>query len=101
MWRYPTLAISFCCLAQTAQAETMIASHYNARAAHIAAHRTLPMGTKLLLTNPRTGRSVRVVIGTRGPFVRGRTLDISHTRARALGFGKSGVLPLETRIVRD
>jgi rare lipoprotein A len=88
-------------LAQTAQAETMIASHYNARAPDIAAHRTLPMGTKLMITNPRTGRSVRVVIGTRGPFVRGRSLDISHKLAKDLGFGKSGVLPLETRVVRD
>jgi rare lipoprotein A len=88
-------------LVQTAQAETMIASHYNARAPDIAAHRTLPMGTKLMITNPRTGRSVRVVIGTRGPFVRGRSLDISHKLAKDLGFGKSGVLPLETRVVQD
>lgn len=36
------------------------------------------MGTKLMITNPRTGRSVRVVIGTRGPFVRGRSLDIQR-----------------------
>ena len=95
------LAVAFLCLAQSAAAETMITSHYTARAPHIAAHRTLPIGTKLIITNPRTGRSVRIVIGTRGPFVRGRSLDISHQHAKELGFGQSGVLPLQTRVVRD
>jgi Lytic transglycolase len=95
------LAVAISSLAQSASAETMVTSHYRARSPEIAAHRTLPLGTRLLVTNPRTGRSVRIVIGTRGPFVRGRALDISHQRARDLGFGRSGVLRLGTRVVSD
>ena len=49
-----------------AAAETMVTSYYRAKAPHIAAHRTLPIGTRLLVTNPRNGRSARVVIGDRG-----------------------------------
>ena len=95
------LALAISGLVPSALAETMVTSHYRARSPDIAAHRTLPIGTRLLVTNPRTGRSVRIVIGTRGPFLRGRALDISHQRAKELGFGKSGVLPLETRVVSD
>ena len=82
-----------------AAAETMVTSYYRAKAPHIAAHRTLPIGTRLLVTNPRNGRSARVVIGDRGPFLRGRSLDISHVIAKRLGFEKSGVIQLQTRIV--
>jgi peptidoglycan lytic transglycosylase len=77
----------------------MVTSYYRAKAPHVAAHRTLPIGTQLIVTNLSNGRSVRVVIGTRGPFVRGRSLDISHAAAKELGFGKSGVLRLKTQIV--
>lgn len=56
-----------------------------------AAHRTLPFGTRLRVTNPRTGRSVDVRINDRGPFVRGRSLDLSVGAARAIGLTKQGV----------
>ena len=82
-----------------AAAETMVTSYYRAKAPHVAAHRTLPIGTRLLVTNPRNGRSARVVIGDRGPFLPGRSLDISHAIAKRLGFEKSGVLRLQTRVV--
>ncbi|QSY98701.1 septal ring lytic transglycosylase RlpA family protein (plasmid) [Rhizobium bangladeshense] len=52
-----------------------------------AAHKTMPFGTKLKVTNPRNGRSVIVRINDRGPFVRGRGLDLSHGAARAIGMG--------------
>ena len=84
-----------------AHAETMMTSSYRAKAPHIAAHRTLPLGTKLKVTNPKNGKSVVVTIGTRGPFTRGRHLDISDAYARQLGFGKSGVLRLKTEKVRE
>ena len=80
-------------------AETMVTSYYRAKAPHIAAHRTLPIGTRLLVTNPRNGRSARVVIGDRGPFLPGRSLDVSHAIAKRLGFEKSGVLRLQTRLI--
>ena len=51
-----------------------------------AAHRSLPFGTKVRVTNRRNGRSVVVRINDRGPFVRGRVIDVSPAAARALGF---------------
>lgn len=80
-------------------AETMVTSYYRAKQSHHAAHRTLPLGTQLLVINPRNGRSARVTVVGRGPFTRGRSLDISHSTAKQLGFGGSGVLNLETRIL--
>jgi rare lipoprotein A len=59
-----------------------------------AAHRSLPFGTRLKLTNPRNGRTVVVRINDRGPFVRGRTLDVSHGAANALGFAAQGTANL-------
>ena len=82
-----------------AKAETMLTSYYRAKDASHAAHRTLPIGTQLMLTNPRNGRTARVTISGRGPFIRGRALDISHTVAKQLGFGRSGVMKLHTRII--
>ena len=95
------LALLVSCMPVGAHSETMVTSHYRASAPHVAAHRTLPMGTRLLVTNPRSGRSAHVVIRDRGPFVRGRSLDISSSVASQLGFGKSGVLSLTTRVVED
>ncbi len=51
-----------------------------------AAHRTLPFGTMVRVTNNHTGRSVVVRINDRGPFVRGRVIDLTPAGARALGF---------------
>lgn len=59
-----------------------------------AAHRSLPFGTKLRVTNRANGRSVVVRINDRGPFVRGRGLDVSRGAAVALGMINSGVATL-------
>jgi rare lipoprotein A len=64
-----------------------------------AAHRTLPFGTHLLLTNLATGRSVTVRVNDRGPFVRGRSLDVSRGAAVALGMIGSGTATLRMRRV--
>src|SRR5262249_1091219 len=56
------------------------------REALIAAHRTLPFGTKVKVTNKSNGRSVVVTINDRGPFVRGRVIDVTPAAARVLGF---------------
>lgn len=56
-----------------------------------AAHRTLPFGTKVRVTNLRNGRTVVVRINDRGPFVRGRVIDVSRAAASELGFTGSGV----------
>lgn len=94
------VGILLLCLPATVRAEEMVTSHFKAKQPHIAAHRTLPIGTKLKVTNPKNGKSKEVTIGTRGPFIKGRHLDISKTYAMELGFGKSGVLRLQTEVVQ-
>ena len=56
-----------------------------------AAHRSLPFGTRVRVTNLENGRTVTVVINDRGPFVRGRIIDLSKPAARRLGIIRSGV----------
>jgi rare lipoprotein A len=55
-----------------------------------AAHRTLPLGTHVRVTNKRNGKAIVVRINDRGPFVRGRIVDLSRAAARALGFVSRG-----------
>jgi rare lipoprotein A len=50
-----------------------------------AAHRSLPFGTCLQVSNPKTGKSVRVTVNDRGPFANGASLDLSLGAARAIG----------------
>ena len=57
-----------------------------------AAHRTLPFGTRLQVTNPRNGRSVVVRINDRGPFIRGRSLDLARGAAFAIGMRGTGAV---------
>lgn len=56
-----------------------------------AAHRNLPFGTCLRVENPDNGRSVRVRVNDRGPYVRGRLIDLSEGAARALDLVRQGV----------
>ncbi|MBK8769775.1 MAG: septal ring lytic transglycosylase RlpA family protein [Rhizobiales bacterium] len=65
-----------------------------------AAHRSLPFGTKLKVTNPRTGRSVVVRVNDRGPFIRGRVIDLSLGAARVIGLTASGVGRISYTIIR-
>lgn len=55
-----------------------------------AAHRTLPFGTKLRVTNPANGKSVIVRINDRGPFARGRVIDLSKAAAAEIGLVQRG-----------
>src|SRR5215468_2234896 len=57
-----------------------------------AAHRTLPFGTRLTVTNPRTGKSVAVVVNDRGPFISGVSLDLSLGAAQAIGMHSTGAV---------
>lgn len=57
-----------------------------------AAHRSLPFGTRVLVKNNKTGRSVVVRINDRGPFARGRVIDLSRAAAKAVGM--AGVAPV-------
>ena len=89
----------------TASAESGIASVYSYESGNrtasgerlqpselTAAHRTLPFGTKVRVTNHRNGRTVTVRINDRGPFIKGRVIDLTPAAARALGF--SGLAPV-------
>jgi rare lipoprotein A len=64
-----------------------------------AAHRTLPFGTHVRVTNKKNGRSVVVRINDRGPFVRGRIIDVTPAAARALGF--SGLTSVSLNVGRS
>ncbi|MEP2736111.1 MAG: septal ring lytic transglycosylase RlpA family protein [Erythrobacter sp.] len=65
-----------------------------------AAHKTLPFGTKVRVTYPRNGRSIVVRINDRGPFIRGRAIDLSRGAAAKLGFISSGHARVKLDIVR-
>src|SRR4029079_4603958 len=89
-------ALAFTCLSAPAFAETCIASHYGYSGgrtasgermdpnAMTAAHRTRSFGSHITVTSQRSGRSVIVRINDRGPFVKGRCIDLSSGAARAL-----------------
>jgi rare lipoprotein A (peptidoglycan hydrolase) len=64
-----------------------------------AAHRTLPLGTRLRVTNLHNGRMVRVRVNDRGPYVPGRVLDLSREAARVLDMVERGVVPVRLDIV--
>ena len=99
---FAALLLSFAALPASANAESGLASVYRGRhtvsdraqagGKFTAAHRTLPFGTKVRVTNKRNGNSVVVLINDRGPFARGRVIDVTSAAARALGF--SGVAPV-------
>jgi rare lipoprotein A len=92
------------CTAGTTRAESGIASVYAYKggktasgeraqpAGLTAAHKSLRFGTKVLVTNKRNGRTVTVRINDRGPFIRGRVIDLTPAGARALAF--SGLAPV-------
>ena len=56
-----------------------------------AAHKTLPLGTKATVTNLANGKSVQVTINDRGPYVKGRKLDLSRAAAQQIGMTQKGV----------
>jgi rare lipoprotein A len=59
------------------------------------AHRTLPLGTKVRLINPHNGKSAEGVVNDRGPYVKGRDVDVSYAMAKQLGFARKGVMKLD------
>jgi rare lipoprotein A len=65
-----------------------------------AAHRTLPFGTKLRVTNVATGQSVTVRVNDRGPFVPGRVVDVSSSAAESLGMTGKGVAKVKLDVVQ-
>lgn len=66
-----------------------------------AAHKTLPFGTKVRVTNLNNGSSVIVRINDRGPFTPGRVIDVSSAAARILGMVQSGVAPVKVEVIES
>jgi len=66
-----------------------------------AAHRTLPFGSKVRVTNLVNGESVIVRINDRGPFGRGRVIDISHAAAKEIGMHRSGTARVKLTLLDD
>lgn len=64
-----------------------------------AAHKTLPFGTRVLVTNPRNGKSVVVRINDRGPFIRGRHIDLSRAAAKEIGMVSRGHAKVDLAIL--
>lgn len=64
-----------------------------------AAHKSLPFGTRLLVINRNTSRTAEVRVNDRGPFVKGRILDVSYAAARQLGVAAEGVFPVRLRVI--
>ena len=64
-----------------------------------AAHRTLPFGTRVRVTNLTNGRSVTVRINDRGPFVPGRVVDVSYIAAETLGITDKGIAKVKLDVV--
>ncbi len=67
--------------------------------ASTAAHKTLPMGTKVRVTNKANGKSEVVTINDRGPFIKGRIIDVTIGSAERLGFVKRGVVPVKVEVL--
>jgi rare lipoprotein A len=77
-----------------------LCAYYSGRGSGLtAAHRTLPFGTRLRVTDPASGRSVIVVINDRGPFGGGRVLDLSVSAAKVLGMTERGVILVEADVL--
>lgn len=66
-----------------------------------AAHRTLPFGTRVMVENPKNGKSVIVKVNDRGPFVKSRVMDLSQGAAKQLGTLLGGVAFVECTILPD
>jgi rare lipoprotein A len=65
-----------------------------------AAHRTLPMGTLLKVTNLKNGRSVIVRVNDRGPYIWGRNIDLSVAAAKQLKMVKDGITKVRIEIIK-
>ncbi len=63
------------------------------------AHNTLPLGTVVMVTNLENGRSLELKVNDRGPFVKGRVIDVSYAAAQMLGMWEKGIAPVKVEVV--
>lgn len=104
------MPISALTISASADAQTGMASYYKSGRltangerfnpnGYTAAHRSLKFGTKVRVTNLRNGRSVIVRINDRGPFIRGRIIDLAYGAAKAVGLHNSGVAKVAVAVL--
>ncbi|MBV8446520.1 MAG: septal ring lytic transglycosylase RlpA family protein [Hyphomicrobiales bacterium] len=115
MQKMMAVALVACCVPMVAQGQSWIgkASYYGYSgnktasgasfhsAGLTAAHRTLPFGTPVKVTNLENGRSAVLVVNDRGPFVRGRVIDVSSHAAQVLAFRNQGIARVRVDTFRD
>lgn len=110
------LMIGCCCLpgTGTAKIEQGMASYYGDefhgkktasgelydKGAYTCAHRTLPFGTRVRVTNLKNKKSVLVRVNDRGPWVKGRIIDLSYAAAQDLGMIADGVIRVKINILK-
>ena len=85
------LAFLASCTAGQAQSWTGKASYYRGRGRMACAHRSLPFGTHVRVRNLSNNRSAVLVVNDRGPFLKGRIIDVSTGAADVLGFRRAGL----------
>lgn len=73
---------------------------FNMHDPHVVAHKSLPFGTVLSVTNVRNGKKLRAVVKDRGPYVGERCLDLSKAGAAQLGFMGAGITTIKFEIIR-
>ena len=94
------LAVSFADARTVKHSFSGMCAYYSGRGGGLtAAHKTLPFGTRVRVTDSKTGRSVIVVINDRGPFNKGRVLDLSTSAAKALGMTGRGVVSVRADVL--
>jgi rare lipoprotein A len=96
-----TLAVLAYCVTAQAQSWTGKASYYGGRGHMSCAHRSLPFGTHVRVTNLSNNRSVVLTVNDRGPFIKNRIIDVSIAAADALGFRHSGLARVNVETVVD
>jgi rare lipoprotein A len=89
------------CAAAQAQSWMGKASYYHGRGHMTCAHRSLPFGTHVRVTNLSNNRSAVLVVNDRGPFIKGRIIDVSVGAADALGFRHAGLAQVTVEPVAD
>lgn len=108
IYRLVLALLAFACVVNSAHAETCIASWYGSESGNrtasgerfhpegiSCAHKTRKLGSTVTVTMLQTGRSISCRINDRGPYVRGRCIDLSHGAARALGMGGTALVSVE------
>jgi len=79
--------------------ETASGDRFN-QLADTAAHKKLPFGTKVKVTNTKNGKSIVVKINDRGPFIKGRIIDLTRSAFSAIGNTDSGVISVTIEVVK-